>query len=286
MAGYTVSSLSGVTIPNASGDPTFYPSGSVVSLSKLLPENYQWMVQNGILSENFSLSEQLLSATSSNSTWTDPTNNNVSQVRVTNDGTGVATAHSNILLRTTATGGSPFISMDVAGVAGWTVGVDNADGEKFKIAQGWNGFPTPAITIDSSRNVNMKTAYAYKTGTSGAWTDTQHKVINLGTVSSISGISHSGGTYTVTYPGIYQVYADLAGPGAAGSCYMDLYINGTQSVNTITGGSMSAFGWWSNLTWTGYLAGSQSVAVWAQQTSGASRTPTEIKTVIVKLSDV
>lgn len=51
MAGYIVSSVNGVTIPNAVGDPTFYAYNSVVPLAKLLPANYQWMVLSGILSE-------------------------------------------------------------------------------------------------------------------------------------------------------------------------------------------------------------------------------------------
>lgn len=36
------------------------------------------------------------------------------------------------------TGGDPFFSMDIGGVTGWSVGIDNSDGDKFKISNSWS----------------------------------------------------------------------------------------------------------------------------------------------------
>jgi hypothetical protein len=62
MSGYTVAAAGGVTLPNATGGSTSYPQGSVVPLSKLLPSYYQWMVQSGLLSENYSQLGSLISS--------------------------------------------------------------------------------------------------------------------------------------------------------------------------------------------------------------------------------
>lgn len=58
MAGYLVTAPSGIDIPNSdgtigSGDGTFthYAAGSYVPLAKLLPDQYRWYVQQGLISE-------------------------------------------------------------------------------------------------------------------------------------------------------------------------------------------------------------------------------------------
>ena len=54
---------------------------------------------------------------------------------------------------TSATGGDPFISFDVLGVAGWHIGIDNSDHDKLKFGTNWStvGNDT-ALAIDRSKN--------------------------------------------------------------------------------------------------------------------------------------
>jgi hypothetical protein len=52
-----------------------------------------------------------------------------------------------------------MLAFDVATVAGWSMGIDNADADKFKIAQTWNSLSTNTrMTIDASGNVGIGTA--------------------------------------------------------------------------------------------------------------------------------
>lgn len=52
--------------------------------------------------------------------------------------------------------GSPFYSMDVAGVNGWSMGIDNADSQKFKISNSWASVASnPKLTITNAGNVGI-----------------------------------------------------------------------------------------------------------------------------------
>lgn len=53
MAGYPVINASGVDVPNIDGTTTHYDLGDVVPLSKLISRRYSWMVERGLLSEDF-----------------------------------------------------------------------------------------------------------------------------------------------------------------------------------------------------------------------------------------
>ena len=55
-----------------------------------------------------------------------------------------------------AGGGDPFFSMDVTGVAGWTMGLDNSDADKLKFANSWSnpGINT-RLTIQTDGNVGV-----------------------------------------------------------------------------------------------------------------------------------
>ena len=81
--------------------------------------------------------------------YTAPDNTAVPNIYVFNSNGSCTTAHSMMTLRTNNTGGgNPFISFDVNLVAGWTVGVDNADSQKFKIGSGWSSLTAAtAVTI-------------------------------------------------------------------------------------------------------------------------------------------
>ena len=90
---------------------------------------------------------------SSGNTYGDPSNNDVAGAYIYNNNTS-STGHAILSLRSnSATGGDPFISLDINGVAGWHIGVDNSDSDKFKIGTNWNivGLDT-ALAIDRSKN--------------------------------------------------------------------------------------------------------------------------------------
>jgi hypothetical protein len=52
----------------------------------------------------------------------------------------------------------PFISLDIYGEYGWTIGIDNTDGNKFKIDRGWADVgENTDLVIDTSGNVGIGT---------------------------------------------------------------------------------------------------------------------------------
>lgn len=73
------------------------------------------------------------------------------------NGSNSAGNNATITVRTAgASAGSPFYSMDVNGVNGWVMGLDNADGQKFKISNAWNSLSTnPKLTITTFGNVGI-----------------------------------------------------------------------------------------------------------------------------------
>ena len=93
----------------------------------------------------------LLYVSNNNSSYTSPENNNLPCIYVSNKNSSSSTAHSILALRTLgASGGDPFISMDIEGIIGWSMGCDNSDGDKFKIANAWSA-------LDSSTRFSMET---------------------------------------------------------------------------------------------------------------------------------
>ena len=49
-----------------------------------------------------------------------------------------------------STGGSPYISFDIAGMNGYSIGADNADGDKFKLYSNYDFTGTALLTADRS----------------------------------------------------------------------------------------------------------------------------------------
>ena len=78
-------------------------------------------------------------------------------------------AHSSIGARTnTSGGGSPYLSLDVNSVSGWSIANDNSDSNKLKISPSWNSWSSPAFAIDTSKNTTLYgnlTTSGYSTST-------------------------------------------------------------------------------------------------------------------------
>jgi trimeric autotransporter adhesin len=88
-----------------------------------------------------------------NSTYSTPASTNVPVIYMHNTSSN-ENAHAVLALRTLGpTGGDPFVSFDINGVLGWTVGIDNSDADKFKIGKSWATVGTNTyFTIDTSGN--------------------------------------------------------------------------------------------------------------------------------------
>jgi hypothetical protein len=72
--------------------------------------------------------------------------------------TNSANQHAIICARVAGSNaGNPYISLDVNGAYGWSMGIDNSDSRKFKIKNSWVFGGNSYITMDSSGNIGMGT---------------------------------------------------------------------------------------------------------------------------------
>ena len=90
-----------------------------------------------------------------------PASNIVPSIYLYNNNASSNTAHSMMLIRTNDEfSGNPFLSMDIANRNGYSMGIDNADADKFKFFSNWN-FNTgasPAMTMTLSNYVGIGTS--------------------------------------------------------------------------------------------------------------------------------
>jgi hypothetical protein len=92
---------------------------------------------------------------------TDPANNTLPSIYLFNTNSTSSSANSILALRTTGSGGgSPYLSFDISGIRGYSMGMDNGDADKFKIIPNWNftGLNSPILTIDTDNKVGIGTA--------------------------------------------------------------------------------------------------------------------------------
>ncbi len=92
---------------------------------------------------------------------TDPANNLLPSIYLYNTNSSSTSANSILALRTTGSGGgNPFVSFDISGIRGYSMGMDNGDSDKFKIIPNWNftGLNSPILTIDTDNRVGIGTA--------------------------------------------------------------------------------------------------------------------------------
>ena len=88
----------------------------------------------------------------------DPGTNNTQSpdttgVYVYNSGTGDSTCAIRVK---DSSAGDPYVSFDVAGEAGWALGMDNSDANKFKLSYSWSSLSSDTkLTVDSSGRVGI-----------------------------------------------------------------------------------------------------------------------------------
>jgi hypothetical protein len=90
----------------------------------------------------------------------DPGNTVVPSLYINNTNSTSTTAHSILTIRTNNSGGgNPYLSFDINGVKGYSMGIDNVDGDKFKFHNNWsfNNSNTPILTITSDNRVGIGT---------------------------------------------------------------------------------------------------------------------------------
>ena len=84
-------------------------------------------------------------------TYTSPATNNVPTIYLYNSNNASTSAHAILALRTnSANGGNPFISWDISGVLGYSMGIDNADADKLKLSATWSSVATSTILTFTS----------------------------------------------------------------------------------------------------------------------------------------
>lgn len=148
----------------------------------------------GTLTGNLTLSSGDVIVSYSNSTWTSPSNNSVPQMEIKNSA-AAATGHSNLYIHTSgASGGDPFITMYIDGVAGWSIGADNSDSDKFKIANSWADVGTStALTIDTSNNATFSGVVSAPVGSASSPSYTFTGDTNTGMYSTADGLRLTAG---------------------------------------------------------------------------------------------
>lgn len=88
----------------------------------------------------------------------DPANTTSPSLYIYNNNNTSTAAHASATIRSnSSTGGNPYLSFDIAGVRGYSMGIDNADGDKFKIQNSWDFSITPILTITTDNRVGIGT---------------------------------------------------------------------------------------------------------------------------------
>ncbi len=90
----------------------------------------------------------------------DPASNSLPSIYLYNTNSASTSANSILALRTNGSaGGNPFVSFDISGIRGYSMGIDNGDADKFKIIPNWNftSLNVPILTVDADSRVGVGT---------------------------------------------------------------------------------------------------------------------------------
>lgn len=183
----------------------------------------------------------------SNSTYSVPSTTDVPNIYIRNGNNASTNAHAILTLRTNNTGGgNPFISFDIENVTGWSMGVDNADGDKFKIASSWAGVAyATRMTLDASGNVNY-TGVATSNGVSSidrirANTNNTNGTATIGTYWNNSSIAQFVNNGLVNHGGYYGFMQRNDGATFIGTTALEIN-NNTTIIGTLGSGAITSTG--------------------------------------------
>jgi hypothetical protein len=93
---------------------------------------------------------------------TDPAVNTLPSIYLYNTNSSSTSANSILAIRTNGSGGgSPYLSFDINGIRGYSMGIDNGDSDKFKVIPNWNfsSLNSPILTFDTESRVGIGTAF-------------------------------------------------------------------------------------------------------------------------------
>lgn len=138
----------------------FESNGSSIQSHKWYVQGVEKMkiINNGNVGIGTSTPATTLHIENGNSFGSDPSNTTSPSLYIYNNSTTSTTAHASALIRSNGNGGgNPYLSFDIAGVRGYSMGIDNSDGDKFKIQNSWNFSSTPIITITTDNRVGIGT---------------------------------------------------------------------------------------------------------------------------------
>ena len=123
--------------------------------------NRMWLNADGKLGLGTSTPGTTLHIENTNNFGSDPSNTTSPSLYILNTNNASTSAHSTATIRTGGSGGgNPYLSFDLLGVKGYSMGIDNADGDKFKFQNNWsfNNAATPVLTITTDNRVGIGTS--------------------------------------------------------------------------------------------------------------------------------
>lgn len=123
-----------------------------------------WLNSDGKLGIGTSTPGTTLHIDNANTFGSDPSNTTSPSLYILNTNNTSNSAHSTALIRTAGSGsGNPYLSFDIMGVRGYSMGIDNADSDKFKFYTNWNlnNSVAPAYTVTTDNRVGIGTDAPY-----------------------------------------------------------------------------------------------------------------------------
>ena len=191
----SVRQYSGVALPSSNGNPPILrsqgnqaPSWAELKGSFTISDN---LVVDGKVAIGTSNSSAPLEIRATGDT--SPASNGLHVYNINNS----INQHAIISARVAGSnGGNPFLSWDVAGGVGWSMGMDNSDSNKLKIARTWDNLAAnTALTIDRNGNVGIaKTNPSQKLEVNGNTILNNAFLGDIGYGAEWAGFSHKNST--------------------------------------------------------------------------------------------
>jgi hypothetical protein len=123
-----------------------------------------WLNSDGKLGIGTATPGTTLHIDNANTFGSDPSNTTSPSLYILNTNNTSTSANATALIRTAgSSGGNPYLSFDIMGVRGYSMGIDNADSDKFKFYTNWNlnNSVAPAYTVTTDNRVGIGTDAPY-----------------------------------------------------------------------------------------------------------------------------